>query len=223
MDLRYEVSQLFDVAFGIKSPIFIPYGIKAKQEAVSVTLPSKQKGEASTTYVVDGLSTENTGTVKSWTGKEVLYPITFEAGIYKKFDHNGTLINVQLADFVLPFATLAEFTRSKNIVQTEVTGNTGTVKELISFSDWNVRIRGICLTDFARKESQSFNEQKEQLIKWEEIAVAIKVSGDQFKELGISYLVIESISFPAMEARPNAIAFEMICKSDAPLELTIKV
>lgn len=223
MDLRYEISQLFDLAFGIKSPIFIPYGVKAKQETISVTLPGTKANEASATYIVDGISTENTGTVKSWTGNEVLYPITFEAGIYKKYDHNGKLLDVRLADFILPFATLAEFTRSKNIIQTEITGNTGTVKELISFSDWNIRIRGICLTDNARNAFKSFQEQKEQLIKWEEIASEIKVNGDQFRELGINYLVIESISFPAMEGRPNAVAFELVCKSDEPLELTIKV
>ncbi len=224
MDLRYEVSQLFDLAFGIKSPIFIPYGIRAKQEVVSVSLPTTSPNQANATYVVDGITSENTGSgIKAWTGKEVLYPITFEAGDYKEYDHTGKLIPAKHGDFILPFATLASFSRSKNIVTTEITGSTGTVKELISFSDWNIRIRGICLTDNARSKFKTFSEQKEQLIKMERIASSIKVKGDQFSDLDINYLVIESLTFPEMEARPNAVAFELNCKSDIPLELTIKV
>lgn len=223
MDIRYELSQLFEVAFGIKSPIYIPYGIRSKVEPIAVNLPSVIKTPGVEGYSFELNETQESSGVMSWMGTEVLNSVTFSAGVYKAYNHLGVLEDIRMDEFMFPFATLVEFSRAKNIVTTDVVGSVGTVKELISFSDWNIRIRGLCLTDLKRSKYQKFTEQEEQLIKWDSLASSIKVTGTEFSKRGIDYLVIDSINFPALEARPNVSAFEMSCKSDQPLELTIKI
>src|SRR5690606_23095794 len=122
----------------------------------------------------------------TWMGTPVLFPIRFLGeGMdkpYRIYKPSGELQEVKMSTFNLPAATVSDFSRAKNIVTTDVLGGNGTVKELFGFDDWQIRLRGICITDPARQNSKTAQEQKEALMQWENIAGSIKVEGMLFQE-----------------------------------------
>jgi len=159
----------------------------------------------------------------SWMGTPVLFPITFKGeGLdkpYKVYKPSGQLEPVEMQTFILPAATVTDFSRAKNIITTDVLGGNGTVKELFGFDDWQIRVRGICLDDPARAYAKTAQEQKEILMKWERIAGSIKVEGSQFSEKNIFEIVIQSINITQLEGKPWAIKFELNAVSNEPVSL----
>jgi hypothetical protein len=209
-DILYDIGQLFQLAFGINNPVYLtqPIVIGRGDEGSPVYSPS--------------LTPTGAGDVRfSWMGTPILFPFSLKGGIYRRYDRSGELEDYPLDDFDMPAATLVDFSRAKQVINTKVLGSNGSVKELYSFDDWRVRIRGLCLTDPSRRMAPDAEEQREKLVQWEQVAQAVNVTGALFQQKNIYSLVIEEVFFRQIEGRPGVIPFEMECLGDEPIELTL--
>lgn len=205
-DLRYDIGQIFQAAFGINTPVYMTYPIRiGKAPELSaysgITLIPEEEGEA-----------------KSVLGTPIIFPISLKGGTYQVYDGKGKLREKTYKDYTMPGTTLVDFSRAKNITRTNVLGSNGTVKEIFGFDDWKIRMRGVCLPD----KDLTVKEQKEHLLAWEEVAGSIEVSGALFTEKNISALVIESIDLKQLQGKPMVIPFEISASSDQAIELILQ-
>lgn len=239
VDVRYNINEIFQAAFGINSPIYMVDPTGSRLE--SVEKPSYQiNEEAGSAHVITPYQIDNNPPVRSsiapymgiqlieeqealqlsYLGTPVMFPIQFigEGERYQVYDTNGKLRNRTFKNFPIPVATLVDFSRAKIISRTNVVGGNGTVKEIYGFDDWQIRMRGVCLAD--KNSSPSF--QKEQLLRWQEIAGSVKVDGVLFSEKSIYRVAITDINFTQIQAKPEVIPFEITAISDEPIELILK-
>ena len=205
MDNRYNISQLFKLAFGVNLPIYltVPIGREPVHTAEYGSIRTVEREEAMRL---------------SKLGTPIVFPVKFTAGSYKFYDYQSKIVEKQLADFWLPPATMVDFSRVKNISRTDVIGGNGTVKEIYGFDDWQIRIRTVCHND-----ELSTREYEKRLIEWSEVIQSISVEGDLFGWKNIHNLVIESIDIRSLEGTPNVIPIELNCISDEPFELIYRL
>lgn len=202
MDQSYNISQLFQAAFGFN----IPGPIHTNVSDYAVNFSG-----------VEVLESEEEVERLSQFGTPILFPVTFQGGPYMRYKKNGELENKEMPDFDLPAATLVDFSKPKKMVETDIlTG--GSVKEIFGVGDWSIHIRGLCLSDSSRKTHKKAAEQINQLRLWEGLTDSISVYGKLFERKDIFNLVIKKINFPALEGTPDAFPFELECISDSPLE-----
>ena len=205
MDNRYNISQLFKLAFGTNLPVYltVPIGKEPVHTAEYGSIRTVEREEAMRL---------------SKLGTPIVFPVKFTAGSYKFYDYQSKIVEKQLADFWLPPATMVDFSRVKNISRTDVIGGNGTVKEIYGFDDWQIRIRTVCHND-----ELSSREYEKRLIEWSEVIQSISVEGDLFGWKNIHNLVIESIDIRSLEGTPNIIPIELNCISDEPFELIYRL
>ena len=205
MDNRYNISQLFKLAFGTNLPVYltIPIGKEPAHTAEYGSIRTVEREEAMRL---------------SKLGTPIVFPVKFTAGSYKFYDYRSKIVEKHLADFWLPPATMVDFSRVKNISRTDVIGGNGTVKEIYGFDDWQIRIRTVCHND-----ELSSREYEKRLIEWSEVIQSISVEGDLFGWKNIHNLVIESIDIRSLEGAPNIIPIELNCISDEPFELIYRL
>jgi hypothetical protein len=222
-DIRYNLTDLFALAFGVRNPVFINTPVRIDNGNNSFPIAVGGDSAERPTTQFSGISTNSpvSSNRMSWMGTPIVFPFTFQGGTYRVFSPTGELQDVQLADYELPAATLVDFSRAKVMINSQVRGSNGTVKELFSFADWRIRIRGICLDDTSRPTAQTAQEQKAALLEWEQVAGSIPVSGSLFIEKKIYRLVIDGISFTQLERKPGVIPFEIEAFSDEPLEMVL--
>lgn len=205
-DIKYDISQLFKVAFGINSPVFItPAFQKQLPENISFTglevLPEYYNNDSRT----------------SWMGTPIVFPVKFKAGTYKNYKTNGEIEDITMDDYWLPSATMFSFRRSKNITRTNVLGNNGTIKEIYGFDDWIIDVKGLCLDE----PDKSAEAQLKQLLKWEKIADSIEISGELFNQRNICRVCIADWSDNLIQGKPGVIPFQFQLYGDEPLEFTL--
>ena len=205
MDNRYNISQLFKLAFGTNLPVYltVPIGKEPAHTAEYGSIRTVGREEAMRL---------------SKLGTPIVFPMKFTAGSYKFYDYQSKIVEKQLSDFWLPPATMVDFSRVKNISRTDVIGGNGTVKEIYGFDDWQIRIRTVCHND-----ELSSREYEKRLIEWSEVIQSISVEGDLFGWKNIHNLVIESIDIRSLEGTPNVIPIELNCISDEPFELIYRL
>lgn len=204
-DIRYDIGAIFQAAFGINSPVYMIHPLRLGKNTGAIAYSGVRTVQ------------EDEAELMSWLGTPIVFPITFKAETHKIYDAFGRLKEQRFNDFSLPAATLTEFSRAKNITTTEVLGSNGTVKEIFGFSDWQIRIRGVCLPERNRSEE----EQKNKLLEWEKVAGSIKIDGALFFEKGIDRMVITDLNFIQIQAKPKVIPFEMTAISDQAIELVM--
>lgn len=205
MDNRYNISQLFKLAFGTNLPVYLTVPI-GKEPAHTA-----EYGSIRTVGREEAIRLSKLGT-------PIVFPMKFTAGNYKFYDYQSKIVEKQLSDFWLPPATMVDFSRVKNISRTDVIGGNGTVKEIYGFDDWQIRIRTVCHND-----ELSSREYEKRLIEWSEVIQSISVEGDLFGWKNIHNLVIESIDIRSLEGTPNVIPIELNCISDEPFELIYRL
>jgi hypothetical protein len=205
MDNRYNISQLFKLAFGTNLPVYltVPIGKEPAHTAEYGSIRTVGREEAMRL---------------SKLGTPIVFPMKFTAGSYKFYDYQSKIVEKQLSDFWLPPATMVDFSRVKNISRTDVIGGNGTVKEIYGFDDWQIRIRTVCHND-----ELSSREYEKRLIEWSEVIQSVSVEGDLFGWKNIHNLVIESIDIRSLEGTPNIIPIELNCISDEPFELIYRL
>jgi hypothetical protein len=219
MDFRNDIGTLFELAFGVKMPVFIPYPLEVNRQ----NLPSFKLGD-NTVNDLPGYNdvrakTEASNARKSHFGLPIFSPIAFIGRQYKKFDKYGVLQTVSMPDFSMPATTLVDFSRSKILAETPQNAGEGAVVEMFGFENWAIRIRGLCIMDQAHPTHKTAQEQKEEILNWEGLASGIYVAGDVFTEKNIEYIIIKSINISQLEGRPNVVPFEMNCIGHTAPEL----
>ena len=200
-DFSYDLSDLFARAFGHTTSLYAtPSAANASPSLSGVRV--KQALQAKK---------------MSWLGTPILSAVKFKRGTYQAYRANGELHSVERGDFSLPAAALIDFKRSKNLTQTPVLGDTGTVKEVFGFDNWHISIKGFCLDE----PQQKAYEQLAALLEWEALAGGIEVSGELFTDKRIYKLVIQGISIPQIQGSPGVIPFTLEAVSDQALELLL--
>lgn len=205
---NYNIAQLFEIAFGIKSV-----------GAYKVDKVGQKPTDPNFNYQgVEIAESLNYATKLSHLGTPMIVPIQFKGAKYQVYNDFGEIVTDAYQDFDLPAATLVNFRRSKIISKTKASATQGTIKEIYSWDDWRIDIRGFCLADPSHKTAQSAREQKEQLYSFDKIAGSIRVVSQLFDDLEIDYLVIEEMQFNQLKGKPGVIPFYLRCSSDEPLD-----
>ncbi|MCI2229586.1 DUF6046 domain-containing protein [Polaribacter sp. MSW13] len=205
----YNISQLFDIAFGIKTlGAYKVDKIGNKPKDINLSYGGIQ--------VVDNL---DYATKLSSLGTPMIVPIKFKGKGYQVYNDFGEVVTDTYADFDLPAATLVNFRRAKTISKTKASAAKGTVKELFGFDDWRIDVRGFCLPDASHATAKTAREQKIILNKWDAIVDSIQVVSELFDDFDISHLVIDEIQFHQLKGKPGVIPFSLRCSSDEPSDL----
>ncbi len=202
LDIGFAASLLGDV-FGFNSPVYLPYTFKDRYALSDAT------------YKVEFVSDEEYDRLSQF-GTPIMGLFSVRGGEYKIYDkRTGMLKDKEYGSFEFPAATIVDFSRSKNLIKTPTIGSTGTVKEVFGFDDWKINIRGICMNDGSRERQKTAKEQQEALIAINEIAGAVVVEkGALFLDKQITSFVIETLSFTAVQGKPNVIQYEIEAVSD---------
>lgn len=203
-----NIANLFAEVFGVSAPIFIPYGRQLPAFA-----PEGWKDFR--------IIKREEALLKSWMGTPVMDSFALASGTYRCFDVKGNLSDIEMDDFVMPYATLVEFSRQMNVTKTKVMGNFGTVKEIYGLDDWNINIRGFCLTDKGRESQKTADEQAHALVMWSRLVDSIEVSGDLFVQKAIYSLVMENFQLAPVQGKPDVYSFTISAVSDKSIELRL--
>lgn len=219
-DLRYEVGQLFQLAFGVAPPVMLPYPLQVHRADLP-NFKTENSSQPNIGISFDGISVKNDQVERSRMGhfgKPVLFPFQFLGRKdYKKFDKLGVLKTIGADDlcqqtFHLPATTMVDFSRTK--IMPETPQNAGApVVEMFGFETWSIRIRGLCLADDAHPNYPTAAEQKKALLSWENIAGGVEVGGELFSEKNIFFIGLKSFNITQIEGRPNVVPFEINCIS----------
>ncbi len=202
LDIWYAVNLLGDV-FGVESPVYLPYSL-GERYALS-----------DADYKVEVVADEQYDRLSQF-GTPIIGSFTVKGDTYKVYDkRTGMLEDKEYSSFEFPVASIVDFSRDKNVIVTPTIGSTGSVKEIFGLQDWRINIRGICMNDTSRKENVTAKEQQLALIALNEIAGALIIEkGSIFLDKQITKLVIESLSFTAIQGKPGLIQYEIQAISD---------
>jgi hypothetical protein len=132
---------------------------------------------------------------------------TFELG-----EHTGVF-------YTLPNDPLIRTRLHKVIIKTQITKRQGTVKELITIGDYEVKISGFICNFLGKDYPQDDVDQFAAIF---QVGAAMPVTNDMLNRLGVHNLVIEDIDLERFEAMPNIQPFEISALSDMPIELKYK-
>lgn len=159
-------------------------------------------------------------------GMPVMSYIRFIGNTYLDLEGIEQVIPDIYLDTVLISATL-----NRNIVKTDVIGkNTGSIKELMSLSDWNVEIRAIITADQpVNNNVQKVNSQgvyprdnMSQIMKLIMANVSIPIECWYLNQLGINYLTIDAgFRIEQVEGEYSQQRVILPCISDNPLIIKI--
>lgn len=211
MDLNYNISDLFAESFGLKVG-------KAYDPKVGNGRPDDPKGVYQGIEFIDAEEAERL----SYLGTPVLFPITFVAGTYKRYDEQGKIEDVQMEDFQLPVTCIADFKRAKQLATTNISGGKGTVKELFGFEDWQINIKGFFLFD--KEQPQGLKtplEQETRMVQWENLACSVGATGAFFGCRSIEAITLKELNVNSKRGQPGIRPFSIPCLSDEAVELQI--
>lgn len=209
--INYNIAQLFDIAFGIKSIGVYDVGqVNAKPTDVNFNY----SGMGRVKQPHESFRTSHLGT-------PIILPLYLAGGNYNVYNELGEVKLQQFENFEMPAATLVSMRRAKIITRTKALAAKGTVKEMYGFDDWRIDIRGFCLADPSHPTAQTAYAQKKILAKYENIVGGISIYSELFDDMGINAITIDELTFNQLKGKPGVIPFYMRCSSDEPLELQL--
>ena len=195
------IGNLLSEVFGVESPVYVPWFIQRDKKYLP--FPDVE--------VMQDIEYEN-APVRY--GQKTFGAFWLKGGSYLNYDHTGKLITSKYPDFLMPLATLVDFSREKETFKTPVCGG-GTVKETYTLLDWNITINGIILPDkFNPYTQQTVSQQMEVIQNFHEIAGSIIVEGQLFAQREITRIVTETLKFSPIQGRPNMMQYSITAVSD---------
>lgn len=215
----YNVEDLFRRYFNIapRLPIFLPAppaGSKAADLARDWVYGLRNAEGRIPEYVANALYDVPEGyfldAEKSETGTALW-------DVYK-FVKPDTTLDVG-PEYRMPVLTVADFNQVKNIVKTPVNGRKGTVKELISDGDWQVRFRGF-IVDYVN-DAYPLDAVIEMRNTFS-VGKSMKIVSKLCNGLGIYDLVCESLTINPLDGAATTAQFELLCTSDESIELEVQ-
>lgn len=111
---------------------------------------------------------------------------------------------------------LIEINQSKLIVNTQVQGRSGTVKEYIGLSDYEVTITGAMISEHSNVPPR---QQMQYLYDVLIAPVAINIYSNFLDYVRIYSLVVKDFKFTQIEGTRNAVGYVINCQSDEPFEI----
>lgn len=207
MDLRYGISELLQQAFGINSPVYFPYPI----ELNFPTKPIQYDVEMSEEHDYGPTDTSEFGT-------KILFPISIDGGKYLVFDNDGAVVQKDFKEFLFPPVTLVDFERAKVSSKRPRRGGRTTIKHVYAFNDYVIRIRGLFLNIKGGKTAQ---EQKDELLKIDDIVESVNITGFEFNKRKIDNIQIDRIRTRQLAGQPGVIPFDIEAYSDETEELRL--
>ena len=146
-------------------------------------------------------------------GTPVMQNIIFKSVTYTDFilKQKRTTPDLVLINFLL------HVNQAKKIVETEIQGLDGTVKEYIGLGDYNVTINGLIVA----ANGQSIASDLYNLMTQLKARVAIPVECDYLNNLGISTLVVKEFDLEQEAGGYSKQAFTIQCLSDKDVVLQI--
>lgn len=120
---------------------------------------------------------------------------------------------VALNGYQLPLEPVISISGKKTIIETPLTGNTrrGTVKEIITTDDYEVKIRGIIINETANDYPYTEVAKLRELFEKNEALTIVNALTNLFE---IKNIVIKSLDLPEMVGVQNAQAYTLSCVSD---------
>lgn len=207
----FSLPAALNLLYGLAQPVSFP-GVReaAEQEAPQVSF-------AGIELVPDAEAAPMTSL-----GTPILHPITFVGGTYRTYSADGRVVDLQMGDLRLPVSTVVEMATAKTITRTQVSASGGSVKEVFSFGEWDIRLTGIVMDEeYHPHGAHTLESMEHRLRMFDRLADSIAVESDLLNRRGVDRLVIRSISFASVPGRPRMIGFQMQCESDAALELML--
>ncbi len=232
----YTISELFGAVWGLRPEFAFPAAPSLRQIEEWVGIKNyKVNQDREAQAVADGFRLEedkvarsedeyrnNEGNVQNenaW-GANEYFPIWMGGENLKEFDpKDGSVKWKWMDEFRIPIATLADFSSDKGIVSTNVSAGYGSVKELFTFGDVQIKLKGLLFDE--GKSDRTLIAMRQKLIEFDKIADSIPVRGWLMEEFGISRMVIKKISFKQKERMPWVMGFDMDCDSDVATELEL--
>lgn len=209
IDVAFVGNLLSDV-FGVESPVYLPTWWQGRDYSPK-PYPGIEMEPDDPEY--DQAPVRN--------GKKTFGAFWLEAGTYNMYNKEGALDEKKLGRFLMPLASLVDFKREKNIVKTPILGGVGSVKEVFSFNDWDITIKGIIIADdFNRPGQKTVEEQMAILQKFFEVVGSISVEGQIFAKRNVNYIVMESLNFSPVQGRPKMMQYTIEATSDEDILLT---
>ena len=194
---KFEIEQVYNHLFGYRGMPF-PYGENSLENDI---IESR----------VDSFKSLKNIFKKSKIGVDFFMPMKF----YYEEDNDPILKIYQL-----PNEPTFSLGVQKNIVQTAIAGNNieGTVKELISTSDWNIEIKGVVINE--NENTYPFKDIEE-INKICLLDKPIIVENELMMSLGIENIVIKKLEFVEMVGVQNAQGYKISAVSDGDIELEL--
>ncbi len=134
--------------------------------------------------------------------KEVKLSFETQSGEKYKFD-------------ILP---LVDFSKSKNIVSTDINDGEGEIIEIVSTKAWNINIKGKLIDQENHLRPEVQIRELTSFFKFNE---SVKVYSDLFEEKEISEILITDISLPSKEGFIDTQEFVINARSVTPLEISL--
>lgn len=213
-ETRFNIPSALNLLYGIANPVRFPGVAQAQErEAPAVTFAGVQVVPAESYREVSHL------------GTPIFYPFTLAGGTYKVYDHKGEVVQDTLGDLRLPMSTVVEMARAKTIAETPVSANGGSVMEVFTYGNWDIRLSGILMDEPKHPQGATTLELMEaRLMEFDAVAGSIGIGEDTelFGRRRVDRIVIKSISLNQLPGRPRMVGFQMQCLSDTPLELLIR-
>jgi hypothetical protein len=201
------VGKLLSDVFGVESPIYLPtwwQGREFKAGSYSdVKLMEEEPDYINAPFRM---------------GNRVFGAFWISEGSYKKYEFDGSLKSYRYSEFLMPVATIVDFSRPKTVVKTPTIGGMGSVKEIYALEDWNITINGIILPDENNPPAfRTVRGQMDAIQKFHEIAGSIGVEGQIFAERNIARIVTENLTFTPIQGKPNMMQYSIEAVSDEDL------
>lgn len=204
------VGKLISDVFGVQSPVYLPTWWQGREFE-----PPAYPG----IVVADEQPEYDDAPIRL--GNKTFGAFWLKGGKYKMWDYNGELKELMMPDFLMPLATIVDFTRPKEVIKTPRIGGAGTVKEIYGLGDWTISIKGIILPDENNPVSfRTVEGQMDAIQKFHEIAGSIEVDGQIFAKRKIYRIVTESLAFSPIQGRPNMMQYSIEAISDEDILLT---
>lgn len=210
MEFQIPIDTLFTQVFGLAGPSLRKY-----------TPPAEDQSTAGLKYSINITKETDEEEVKSNLGTPVSFPMWFKDGQYNVVNA-GEIERLPFTELLLPYTSVATFSRAKRETETYMSGHKGSVIEQYGFEPWDIKIQGFIIKGNDKKK-QSVADQMKELQEREEISDSIEVRGKVFEWLKINHIYMKKIDYrPARNLNLDVIMpYEMSLRSVEPIELIL--
>jgi len=128
---------------------------------------------------------------------------------------------VKLGGLSFPYCT-TRISCKKTIVKTGLVNRPGSVKELISFEDYEIELRGLIVAQYDTLPTSQIKQVRDFFKQQTSLSISsalIDIFLAQPETNGSNHVIIESYEFPEVRGVMNVRPFTMRLVSDAPFEL----